>query len=68
MEILGLIVFGVIAWAVYSSAYASGKREGSRKGYGVGFDRGSRRKSSGCLIVVLAGLASILAATALAMF
>ena len=69
MEIIGLIVLGVILLAVYNAGFGSGKRLGSRKGYGVGFDRGRRAHgSSGCLVVVIAGLACALAATALAVF
>jgi hypothetical protein len=69
MEIIGLIVLGAIVVGVYNAGFGSGKRLGSRKGYGVGFDRGQRaHNSSGCLVVVLAGLVCALAATALAVF
>jgi hypothetical protein len=69
MEIIGLIVLGIILLGVYNAGFSSGKRLGSRKGYGVGFDRGRRgHNSSGCLVVVLAGLACAVAAAALAMF
>ena len=69
MEITGLIVPGVILVGIYNAGFGSGKRLGSRKGYGVGFDRGRRaHNSSGCLVVVLAGLVCALAATALATF
>lgn len=69
MEILGVIVLGIILVSVYNAGFGSGKRLGSWKGYGVGFHRGRRAHNSrSCLVVVLAGSACALAATALAMF
>jgi hypothetical protein len=61
-SLIGLVILLLIVGWIYSAGHKRGKREGSRKGYGVGFDRGRRAKSSGCLVlVVVAGLA--LAAT-----
>jgi hypothetical protein len=53
-----LLVFGIVVYAVYQSAFASGKRIGSRKGYGVGYSRGLRksRKNEGCLVMIVAAL------------
>lgn len=50
--ILVLLIVCAVAWWVYNSAYKSGKHEGSRKAYGVGYSRGRKQASSGCLIFV----------------
>ena len=48
-----VLIIGAVALWVYSTVFKSGKREGSRKGYGVGFDRGRKLSSSGCLIFMV---------------
>lgn len=56
-SIIALILILAVAGWLYNSGHKAGKREGSRKGYGVGFDRGSRskKKQSGCMIVIVLG-------------
>lgn len=49
----GVIVVIFVAYFVYDLAYKRGKREGSKKGYGVGFDRGKKSTSGGCLVILL---------------
>lgn len=49
-----LVVIGIVFVVFYSMGHQDGKRLGSRKGYGVGFDRGRRASSSGCLILIVA--------------
>lgn len=53
MDSLLLLAVIIVAGYLVNEAYKSGKREGSRKGYGVGFDRGRKSKSEGCLLLVL---------------
>ena len=66
MEVVGLLILVVIVVAVYKSAFAAGNRRGSRKGYGVGFDRGRRgRGASGCLVMAVAGIVSLVLAASL---
>jgi hypothetical protein len=48
--VIVLAIVGGIALWLYDAAYHSGKREGSRKAYGVGYSRGRKAGSSGCLI------------------
>lgn len=58
MSLFWVLVFGVVIYAVYQSAFVSGKRIGSRKAYGVGYSRGLRksRKNEGCLVIIVATL------------
>lgn len=52
MEFIALIILILIAGSIWSAGHKSGKREGSRKGYGVGYDRGKRSNSGGCVVLI----------------
>ncbi len=58
-----LLLIGAVGVWIWYAGHKSGKREGSRKGYGVGFDRGRRSRSSGCLLLVIAGGFALAAVT-----
>jgi len=58
---VAVLILLLIAAAIWRTAYSSGKRTGSRKGYRAGYDHGKRRRSNGCLLVVLILSVSVLA-------
>lgn len=61
--VLVVILLFFVGW-IYGTGHKAGKREGSRKGYGVGFDRGRRSKSSGCLVAIAAIIVAMATASA----